>query len=108
VTLALRVVSVTVGPLYDTDALEDRALCRTGSEGRVPVVLLEYAHLDILLFMSAMSVTWGSRLRCGPQMRVNMHTKRLYAQFPSKYKVSMYECRKRSLNKGPEMFSVGI
>lgn len=90
-TLPLRVVSVTVGPLYDTDALEVRALSRTGSEGRVPVVLLEYAHLDILLFMSAMSVTRGSRLRCGPRMPVNMHTKRIYALFPSKKQVSMNE-----------------
>jgi hypothetical protein len=78
-----------VGPQHDTEALEDRALCRTVYEGRVPYVLLEYARLDMLLFVSVMSLARGSRFWCGPLIGKNMHTVGVDALFPSKKQVSM-------------------
>lgn len=99
VTLWLRVVSVTVGPQHDTEALENRALSRTAYEGRVPYVLLEYAQRDILLFTSVMSLARGSRFRCGPLIGVTLRAETCIqsGSTPCFLLRSKYPCRKKGI-----------
>ena len=57
---------MAVGPQYDREALEGGTHSRKACEGHVQYVLLEYAHLCLLLFISVMGSAKGSRFRCGP------------------------------------------
>ena len=57
---------MAVGPQHDREALDGGTHSRKACEGHVQYVLLEYAHLGLLLFISVMRSVKGSRFRCGP------------------------------------------
>lgn len=87
-----------VGPEHDREALEGGTLSRQACDGHVQYVLLEYAHLGLLLFMSVMSSVEGSRFRCGPLCCVALRKEKdiqvsLNTLFPFGSKVSTYEYR---------------
>ena len=56
---------MAVGPQHDREALEGGTHSRKACEGHVHYVLLEYAHLGLLLFISVMRSVKVSRFRCG-------------------------------------------
>ena len=57
---------MAVGPQHDRKALEGGTHSRKACEEHVQYVLMEYAHLGLLLFISVMGSVKGSRFRCGP------------------------------------------
>ena len=61
---------MAVGPRYDREALEGGTYSRKACEWHVQYVLLEYAHLCLLLFISVMGSVKASRFRRGPLFRV--------------------------------------
>jgi len=56
---------MAVGPQYDREALEGGTHSRKACEWHVQYVLLEYAHLGLLLFISVMGSVKSSRFGCG-------------------------------------------